>query len=275
MRREGSRTLRRLSITCVVMSALWGWLGIVVASEPLALDEQFAAPLSGVPDGWTLVGTGDTPQIRPDVGSDERNALRMYRRAGLMYQPAEGPDQFADLQGSIIFNTGTAVGGSNGGSLAVLMRQNQLAYSGTVNPEGEPEGSGEPGYKILVATDTSDTAVTYLAIYSASVGSGHQHDISRPENLGHVVFGNKLTAGTDYRLTFSVVGRTVTASLWSMDSIPAQLGSVTMNDVAYTGAGYFGITVSGTSSSSHGFFSDLEVLFEPAIAPMLLFTLLR
>lgn len=269
MKMTGFKSTKRM-LLCVGL-ALYG-VQAAVAAGPSALDESFDAPLNGFPDGWTLVGTGDAPQVRPQIGSDERHALRMYRRAGLIYQPADGTDQFADMQGSIRFNTGTAVGGSNGGSLAVLLRQNQLAYSGTLNPEGEPEGSGEPGYKILIATDGSDASVTYLAIYSANIGDGHQHAVGRSENLTHVVFEDKLTAGTDYRLTFSAIGREITASLWTADGAPELLGTVVLDNAAYTRAGYFGINVSGSSSGSHGFFSDLEVLFEPAIAPVLLFT---
>ena len=146
--------------------------------------------------------------------------------------------------------------------------------SGTFNPEGEPEGSGEPGYKVVFASDRSANETDnapYLAIYSGQVAVSQQHNEGRGENLASTwMDAEDISSGTDYEFRFSAIGDIISASLWTLDTPQQQLGSVTLNDASYTNAGYFGLNISGESSGTRGYFSNLEVIPEPGTASLLL-----
>lgn len=267
--KEGA-VLTRIALTC----ALWISLLSPSADAGLIIDESFGAPLGDIPADWTRIGTGNSQTIVEDVGPSERTMLEMDRRDGLIYEPASGPTQFADLEGSVIINTGEAVGRARGGSFGILLRLNQVAMAGTFDPPDEPEGSGEPGYKIIFASDrnaNNTTNAPYLAIYSGQVNEGQQHNEGRTENLVTTWLNTAdITRDTDYTLTFSALGSTISASLWTVAVTPVLLGEVTLTDAAYTGAGYFGLNVTGESSGTTGYYSNLEVIPEPGTLSLIL-----
>ena len=246
------------------------------ATGGLIIDEAFDAPVGGIPGDWVRVGTtADSQVIVENVGDDDRTMLRITRRDGLLYDPSAGVSQFSDLSGSVIVNTGSAIStGSAGGALGVGVRLNQVGWGGTTAPDGE----GLPGYKFVIGRQTDEAEghpfegnPSHISIYSASVGTGHMHDLARTERLA-TTFVN-IDSGADYEFRFSAIGSNLSASLWTIGAEPVQLATVSLSDAAWTDAGYFNLTVSGTSSSSRGFFSDLQVIPEPGTASLFMVAL--
>lgn len=272
---------------------------VLVGNAPggLILDESFTAPVGQLPNDWYWFDEGrGRPLVVENIGPDERNALRVGRETTIFYAQGSEPlhpsnpvgtppdpnlDFYADLQGSVLINTGTMFDGVQLGAVGVLVRYHRAESWGTVDTNVVVDGTaGEPGYQIVFSAERNNNNVNPDGHYPfIGIGLGQNNFTHRTEDGSRFYATTKLAENTisnntDYVLHFSAVGSVISASLWTVGATPEMLAFVSIEDAEFTDPGYFGLTGHSSSNTKYAYLSDLQVIPEPGTASLFLISLL-
>lgn len=245
----------------------------------LPLSEPFLEPVDGRPDAWTWIDLGRTaPTIREDeVGEDNRAALRVGRQTYLFYEPyPDAPaasNLFANLQGSMIVNSGAVFDGGHLGGVGFMIRFNRMAETGSSDSGvSVPGTNGEPGYKIMFALERNEQ-YPFIGVFGGQNNSTlmTEDNINRHYGSLQPIDAALIEDNTDYRFEFAAFGKTITASLWTVGEDPVLLAATALQNAAFTNAGYFGVLGHSDASSKYAYLSDLSVDAEPLMAEQIHF----
>ena len=268
-----TRVVHFPAIACIrLMVALVA--GAVSAGAGLVLDEPFTAPVGGRPALWTWVDLGRTaPTIREDeVGMDGRAALRVGRQTYLFYEPSGGADPaadlFANMQGSMVINSGALFDGGHLGGVGFMIRFNRMAESGAIDPSvSVPGTNGEPGYKIIFGLERHER-YPFIGVFGGQNNSTlmTEDNVNRHHGSLQPIDAALIDDNTDYRFEFTAFGKTITASLWTIGEEPELLATTALQNAVYTHAGYFGVMGHSDANTKYAYISDLLIDPEPTVA---------
>jgi hypothetical protein len=225
------------------------------------INEPFDAPVGGIPSGFVLksLGDGSTTQIvEPGTSGRPDNYLQMGRvvnshdNAALYYtagqSTATADNQFGDFSGSVILRFGVSTSGQGNGYGLVLRARN-------------PTFSSMEDYWVVIAPKgLVSTTANLLTIYK---NPSAYDDTGDKLATSSSTFSN-LSVDTDYKITFTASGSTLSVSLYGGSNFSDLLATVSTDQATDYQSGYIGLRSGSASQDRFGYFRDLSVVPEPA-----------
>jgi hypothetical protein len=235
------------------------------AASAATINEPFDSPVGGLPSGFTLAANGDTSSSKI-VTQGLANYLQLgvtdssAQNAALYYTggdaTATSNNQFADFNGSTIIYFSSVQNVSRAYSL--VLRAQTPEFS---NPEG--------GYYVTLVPKAGVGTTGHITINKISSLDGSSSVLASSDTGTN---GNFLQG--PYLMTFSAVGKTLSATVFNSDGV-TPLASVSTDDTTYS-SGYIGLRSNVVYASGNGsryvYFRNLEVnsVPEPAAMSLLL-----
>lgn len=230
------------------------WMGAENVQGQMILDESFSSPVGSVPDDWVIRRrSGTTGVVTITEYATEDNRLLIRRPTG--GQGGQGGS--SNSQGALYYNGDNAILSDYAGSVTISVDYATASF----------QGSNYLGV-VLRAQSLSyeEYQGYYVAMTSSTLGIYYNptnHTTATLLQTATYTGDKTILEGTDYQLSFSVIGSLISATLGDGGGVFANV-SVDLSDEAYSGytyysEGYFGVRSGYGSSDMSGYYSDLQV----------------
>jgi len=222
------------------------------AAATLLIEQDFQSPVDSIPDGWTAFNEMATQSIKSwGYAGAPANGLKMVRGAagsqsGVVYYSGAGAT-LTNVTGSVLLGVSGSISSSSAG---VLVRNTTLS------------GNTANGYYFFIR-DTNSFGISRSPDTHTTEGTVLAEDFT-PSNF---------SITTAMKMEFSAIGSALSAKLYAWDSVGSnwdEIGAVSATDTTFAGGGRVGLRVGSGNTNRGAYFSDLEVIPEPASVGLLI-----